>query len=1548
MNSETDFNANESAIAVIGRVGRFPGARTVEQLWENLRNGVESITFHTDDELRARGVSEDTLHHPNFVKASAMLEGIEYFDASFFGYNPREAEMMDPQQRIFLEAAWEALENAGYDPKAYSGLIGVYAGSSLNSYAIFNLNGHSELIEKVGAFQVMLGNEKDFLTMRASYKLDLKGPGQTIQTACSTSLVAVHTACQSLLNHECDMALAGGVAVRTIQGTGYMYQEGGIASPDGHCRAFDADSKGTVFGSGVGLVVLKRLEDALADGDTIHAVIRATAINNDGDRKIGFTAPSVEGQATAIANALSLADVDPETIGYIEAHGTGTELGDPIELEALTKAYRVFTDKKQYCPIGSVKTNIGHLDSAAGVTGLIKVVEALKHREIPASLHFKNANPNIAFADSPFFVNASLRQWTTGETPRRAAVSAFGVGGTNAHAIVEEAPQREVSSASRPWQLFVLSAKTETALEKATDNLSCYITSNGEQSLADVAYTLQVGRQGMNYRRAVVAQNREDLIAVLTSRDSKRVFTTEVAGDKKPIVFMFPGQGAQYPNMGLELYRTESVFRKVVDQCLELLQSHLSLDLRTLLFPTEAEQVRAAELLNETQYTQPALFVIEYALARLWMSWGIRPDAMVGHSVGEYVAACLSGVFALEDALMLIAQRGKLIQSLSKGSMLAVSATEKEIQPYLREGIAIAAVNSPTALVLSGPTHCLDELQKQLDEQDVAARRLHTSHAFHSAMMEPILAPFAEIVDSCRRHAPKIPFLSNLTGAWVTPEEATSAAYWKNHLRGTVRFCQNVQHLMQQDSLFLEIGPGHTLSTFVKQMDVAKELVIPTLPQAKEKKTALVAALEAVGKLWASGADINWKKMYKDETRYRIPLPTYPFERQKYWVEPTSRTETVAVTEEAFRKPQLDEWFYRPTWKQAELTKVQEQLNNEETVLIFADEFGVATMLTKSLSNSAKRVITVHSGRAWMHQDDTYTINPAAPDEYRRLLSELGQAGMLPTRVIHLWGVTLDADEQDLIAQFDRAQDLTFYSLLYLAQAYGMENMKEKVALYFITNNVQSVVGDDIHYPGHSTAIGPCIVIAQEYPHISCVHIDMSFPLDGKVMPQQIVQLLRELDAPIKHVEVALRGRHRFVKTYETQILEANQLASVRIRQEGIYLITGGMGGIGYALAEHLLHQYRAKLVVVGRTELPARERWDGLIADRQTEPSIRTRLEKLLALEAKGADVLALSADVSDLEQMRSVMQEIDRRFGTLDGVFHAAGVPSAGLIQLKTKDMAEAVFAPKARGALVLHTLLKERTVDFLMLFSSLSSISGGVGQVDYCAANAMLDSLAQYHYAKGETHVLTVDWGQWQFDDWEEKVNKAKEIQEEMRLQRHLLGMSFEEGIEALIRSLQSGQPQLAVTPQNLQQLINQYHFMDTDKWLNQLIYAKNDLITEVASDATNEVEEQIALFWRELFGVEKVSVHDDFFMLGGHSLLALQLLSRLKDKFNVHLSINQLFEMPTIAQMAQLTMQAQLDQIEDDELFSLLDEIELLSEEDVEEELIMAAKEGYKHG
>ncbi|MFN6513537.1 MAG: beta-ketoacyl synthase N-terminal-like domain-containing protein [Nostoc sp. CreGUA01] len=1507
--SET-YSNNGSEIAIIGLTGRFPGAKNLDEFWHNLQNGVESISFFSDEELLASGVEPELLNNPNYVKANAVLEDAELFDAAFFGFNPRDAQMTDPQHRIFLECAWEALENAGYNSETYNGSIGVFAGSNLSGY-LLNIYFNQNIRNSIDEHQLTIAADKDYLATRTSYKLNLTGPSYAVQTACSTSLVAVHLACQSLLNGECDIALVGGVSIGASRKAGYLYKEGGIKSPDGHCRAFDAKAQGTVSGEGVGIVVLKRLEDTLNDGDLIHAVIKGSAINNDGSNKVSYTAPRIEGQAKVIKMAHIVAEVEPETITYIEAHGTGTSLGDPIEIAALTQAFQSSTKEKIFCAIGSLKTNIGHLDAAAGVAGLIKTVLALKHKQIPPSLHFEKPNPQIDFANSPFYVNNKLSDWKTDKYPRRAGVSSFGIGGTNAHVILEEAPVSATKeSVSRPWQLLAISAKTPTALESATSNLANYLVQHPQINLADVAYTLQVGRRNFNHRRVLLCKDISDAIKTLTTPNHQGILNNFSETRNHSIVFMFPGQGAQYVNMGRELYETEAIFRQQVDDCCELLRPYLKLNLKDILYPATLETTE--EKLQQTSLTQPALFVIEYALAKLWMAWGVHPQAMIGHSIGEYVAACISGVFSLEEALILVAVRGQLMQQLESGSMLSVSISAEEIQPMLGSELSLAASNAPSLCVVSGTKNAIETLQNKLTEQGIDCRRLHTSHAFHSQMMEPILEPFLQHVKKVNLKPPQIPFVSNVTGTWMTAEQATDPDYYAQHLRQAVLFNEGIAALLQQpERILLEVGPGRTLTTLAKRQLASQTMVLTSLRHPQEQVSDVVFLLNILSRLWLSGLSINWAGFYVHEQRRHIPLPTYPFEHQRYWIEANSETALSTISPKLLaKKPNIADWFYIPIWKQSTPIKLLQAIENNTCWLIFIDDYGIGSAVVKQLEKQSQNVIKVRSADKFTQIDKyTYIINPQQKNDYDTLLEVLQKQSLMPNAIAHFWSIT----PNDTLPTFEKYQNLSFWSLLYLMQALGKLNISDSLKLKVVTNNLYNVIGDENLCPQKATILGACKVIPKEYPNIDSSLIDVVIPAP-KISPTQkfLDYLITELTTQQTENIVAYRGYHRWIPIFENIRLDENIPRKTKLKQAGVYLITGGLGGIGLVLAEHLAKTVQAKLILIGRKGLPKRSQWQQWLETHDTQNSVSRKIEKMLALEKLGSEVEIKSADVASYEEMHLAITEALEKFGQINGVIHAAGIAGGGMIQLKTEDIANSVLAPKLKGTLVLDEIFKSKniTLDFLVLCSSQSSILSEFGQVDYCAANAFLDVYADYRTSQCDQFTVAINWDTWQ------EVGMAVEVTlpEQLKLQREeeiKKGILPQEGAEAFNRILLSNLSRVIVSTQDFQQVIeqnNSFNYLDQDLGLlsetskinsAQLSHPRPNLANAYVAPR-NEVEQILTNIWQQFLGIEKVGIYDNFFELAGDSIITIQIVAKA-NQLGLKLTSQQMFLHQTIAEL-----------------------------------------------
>ncbi|MEV4548942.1 SDR family NAD(P)-dependent oxidoreductase [Nonomuraea wenchangensis] len=1312
-------------IAVVGLACRLPGAEDVPAYWRNLVGGVESVRFYTREEQAALGVPDYLLDDPTFVRACSIADGYGALDAAFFGMSPREAELRDPQQRMFLELASSALDDAGYDPARYPGEIGVYGAIGSDEYQWMYIRPNKKVFASVGNLAVYTGNHPDYLATMVSYKLDLRGPSLTLHTACSSSLVALHVACEALRTGECDMALTGGASLELPAEWGYQFHQDGIYAPDGHCRAFDAAAAGTIWGGGGGMAVLKRLSDALADGDHIRAVVIGNAINNDGATKMGFSAPSAEGQAAAVAQALGVARIDPRTVTYVEAHGTGTSLGDPIEVAALSSVLGAGTDEAGWCGLGSVKTNIGHLGPAAGIAGFIKTVLALEHGLIPPSLNFETPNPRIDFGSNPFRVVSALTKWETNGFPRRAGVSSFGIGGTNAHVLVEQAPPAPLPTAQpRPAHLLLLSARTPSALDATAARLAGHLEGR-ELDLADVAHTLQ-SRRRYAHRAAVVAADTADAVAALTT---PRRLVKGRAGTPK-VAWLFSGQGAQYAGMGAGLYRTEPAFAAAVDECAAILREELGLDLRTLLFPGDDEREAADERLRQTALTQPALFTLEWALASLWRSWGVEPAAMIGHSIGEYVAATVAGVFSLPDALRLVAVRGRLMQSVPAGAMLAVRRDQEEVRGDLPDGLSIATVNGPGTCVVAGPGELVAAYAARLDEAGVQHTALRTSHAFHSAMMDPILGDFHEAVAAVARHAPALPFLSNVTGTWITAEQATDPAYWTRHVRETVRFGDCVATLAAEGEWRLvECGPGRQLAGLARnQLPKAAPRPLASLPGPADAKPDLEVLYAAAGALWTAGVPLDTDALA--EPARRVPLPAYPYERAEHWVRTDFDPELVFPRPPRAGALPLEEWFSVPAWRQEPVAPAGTAALAGLRCLVFAGP--AAGPLLDGLRAAGADVVHVVPGDAYgVGSDGTFTVRPGERDDYEALLAATG----VPARVVHAWA--LDGAPAATAGQVTAAQDLGFHSLLALTQAMAGAERETPVHLDIVTAGTQGVTGGDVSRPEHATVAGITGVVPLEARWLTARHVDLEAgPYDvGKVLAELAAEPV-EPEEGVPPSPVALRAGRRWVRAFAPVPLPPQDDP---LRRHGVYVITGGLGGIGLTLAEDLATRAEARLVLLGRTGLPPREEWDAL--DGAPERT-RRAVAAVRRMERAGAEVLVLSADVADPASLRRVRDDALARFGGIDGIVHAAGVPGGGMAEVKERRAADAVMAPKLAGTAALREVFGDLPLDFVLLCSSVTAVAGGFGQVDYCAANAFMDAYA--HVWPGR--VVSVNWGAW----------------------------------------------------------------------------------------------------------------------------------------------------------------------------------------------------------
>jgi phthiocerol/phenolphthiocerol synthesis type-I polyketide synthase E len=1449
------MSAGSLDIAIIGMAGRFPGARNVDELWRNLCEGKESIARLGDAELRAAGVDPALSARPDYVRAQAVLPEIDLFDAAFFGFSAQEAAQLDPQHRVFLECAFEAFESAGLDPERLDARVGVYAGSSLNGY-LFHVLRPGGRVESAADMSALLALDKDFLATRVSYKLNLRGPSMAVQTACSTSLVAVHLACQALLLEECELALAGGVSISVPQGAGYLYQEGGIASPDGHCRPFAAAARGTVAASGAGIVLLRRLDDALAAGDPIVALIKGSAINNDGREKVGFTAPSVSGQARVIRAAQRAADVPAASIGYLEAHGTGTPLGDPIEIAALTQAFGPRSEHGPHCAIGSLKSNLGHLDAAAGVAGLIKAALALRHGKVPPSLHFDAPNPVIDFASAPFFVARELMDFPcVPGAARRAGVSSFGIGGTNAHVVLEQAPPAAPSDEEPcgPVQLCV-SARSARGLEQARAALADALSREPALSLSDVAHTLRHGRRAFAQRWVGIADSRAAAIAALRAIDQGE---RGVAGEPRPLVFMFPGQGSQQTGSGRLLYEESEVFRAEIDRCATLLSPALGLDLRGLLFPPPAQVAEAQRKLGETAVTQPATFVLSYALARHLLARGLAPVTWIGHSVGEYVAACLGGALTLADALGLVALRGRLLQGLPEGAMLAVAASESELTPYLCAELALAALNGPQSSVLSGTPAAIAELESELSRRGVAVRRVSVNRAFHSPAMDAAAPTLRAALGRVAWREPALAWVSNVTGTLITRAEAGDPAYWLRHMREPVRFQRGVESILaaHPDALLLEVGSGAALSGMCRAI----------APQPRAAALPLLAgadrgALALDGLLWAHGVDLAPRERKHGR---RVALPSTPFERTRHWIDAPA-----AAPADELPLTDVAAWLHAPCWQRAAAVEpVLDLPGAGERWLLCSDDDELAQAFARRVPN----LVRVRSGE---HLSGIGTSEVTLPLDdvaaYRALVEALGDG---PVCAVHAFGLGSD--------ELVHAQRRGLGSLCWLARALG--ERRAQARLIALSAGACEVLGVERVQPAHALLLGAARSIARELEQVTCRVLDLEGePAQPAACDQVAAAVLSEARLERDDVLVALRGAYRWLPGIAPQPpLEGRPTAC---RTSGVYLITGGLGALGLLLARRLVETLRARVVLVARST-----------------PN-EAQSAELARLTAAGAELLVCQADVCDLEGMRAVLARAVARFGALHGVIHAAGSAQGGLLETLDAAALARALAAKAQGALVLHELAREHAFEFIAYCSSLTALSGGMGQVGYAAANAFLDSHAHWATRAG---VRTLSIALDRF----EGIGMAKQAAEQLARaglgQLRLEGMDAAKGVEALLLSLTLlPAAHVVVSRRRLRRL------PEDEVAAAYALHQRTGLTAQarVESDDPLVIEDAMAQLWESAFGMAPIDRRANFYALGGESLLALSLLHRVRETFAVELPLARLFEHPSVEALARAVCEA----------------------------------------
>ncbi len=1498
---------NGEEIAIIGIACRFPGAKDVHQYWSNLVRGEESIAFLTVAE-REQIKDPKLVKNPLYVPCrGGVLADTDHFDAPFFGYAPREAALMDPQIRLFHECVRTALEDAGYLPGLFAGDIGLYAGGADNLHWKNNVlfAGENAMRDNFALAQLI---DKDFLCSRIAYNLNLTGPCFALQTACSTSLVAVHQACQALLNGECDLAVAGGVALNYGLENGYVYQQGAILSPDGHCRAFDRDAKGTVPGSGMGVVVLKPLENALKDNDAVYALIKGSAINNDGSRKVGYTSPSVAGQTRVIRDALAAAEAEPETVSYVEAHGTGTPLGDPLEVEALKAAFG--SGRPGTCGIGSVKTNIGHLDTAAGIAGLIKTTLALQHRQLPPTLHFSSLNPAIDFNNSPFYVVNRLQDWETPKgVPRRAGVSSFGIGGTNAHVVLEGfAPPAPASRTTRN-HLVLFSAKSETALAKTQENLGNYLREGPPAELGDVAYTLAAGRESLPRRRAVVAASAADVARQL--EEERPAGPIPGAAADRPVVFLFSGQGSQYVNMALETYRHEPLFRKYLDHGLRAYQQLTGRDLGLLLFPTGGPAVAGEDpAFHQTEYVQPLLYLLEYATAQLLGELGVKPVNTIGHSIGEYVSACLAGVFTFEEGLRIVIRRGELMQSMPPGSMLSVNCPEREVRSLLEPLVSVAACNAPGNCVLAGPVAAITRVAQTLRDRGYAVTPLKTSHAFHSAMMAPVVETFRDFLRTFRLREPKSPFISNLSGGPIAPGTAASPDYWAQHITHTVYFDKGTDYLLAAypDGIFVEVGPGRALAGHVRRSSRfgARHKVLNVFKHPHDPVSDHAHFLGALGDLWVAGGNLNLSRLYTGPDWRRVHLPTYPFDGHAFNARVSFRSvdDLLQARKGAPEETAPSSLYHLPAWEQV-TDPVSAGPLSRYNWLVFVDQSPAADLVAAALADHARRVVFVRQGEGFAEDAaGGFAINPRHREDYVRLLSRLHERGWLPDKVLHLWTLLPDTGEDLSPDRVDMYNNAGFYSLVYLAQGVGALGQTLRLDVAVVTNDSFSVLGDDARYPEKAIMLAAVKIIPVEYNFVTCRYIDVATADLEQGAGQLLKRVIARCIDPGGPAHLALRGRHAWVQKYRPVELPNPSPAASLLKRQGVYLITGGLGGMALFLARHLVEAHQATVVLVSRgTPRPP-------AASDDEQQVLKGRL--VAQLEASGR-VHFEQADVSDEARMKAVVDACEARFGPISGVLHtAATIDGYGAIQKRKKPDFEESMKAKVQGTLVLHKLFRNRALDFIVLFSTTGTVTYGIkhGEAGYVASNDFLDAMAFQPFGSPGTVVKTINWCDWaQVGLSIRSINQFfasdDTLRQEVIREFEQGAITPAEGVEAFSRIMANTLPRVILSKSSLQHPGHQ----DAGGWKKkQELYQKvsrgqGKAMLKTPGNGSykapvDDLQKKIIEIWEAYFGYQQIGIHDNLFELGANSLDLAQINEALKSRLQIDLPLVTLFEYPTV--------------------------------------------------
>lgn len=1484
-------------IAVIGMAGKFPGANNITEYWDNLKNGVESVSFLDSDELES--VESSFKDNPNYVNSKGgKITGSGYFDEEFFGYTPTEAELMDPQVRFLHECAWKALEDAGYNSFDFKGDIGVYAGASSNFYweAMSYL---SDKTKSMGNLMSQLLSDKDYLSTRLAYKLNLKGQSVTLATACSTSLYAIHLAARSLLTGENDMALAGGVSISSRKSKGYLYQEGMINSKDGHCRPFDESATGTVSGEGVGFVLLKSYDRALEDGDNIYALIKGSAANNDGLNKIGFTAPSVQGQSKVIRAAHHMAEVDAESVSYVEAHGTGTALGDPTEINALTEAFNI--NKTNLCALGSVKSNIGHLDAAAGVASFIKVVLAIKNRQIPKSLNFNKPNPNIAFERTPFYVNTKLQDWQSENNPLRAGVSSFGIGGTNVHMVLEEDMNSVSKNDSDSDKLLLFSANSKEQLDELIEDNMEFFRINSKICLEDAAYTLKVGRRSHKFKKIFSTNSIEQVLELYKNNNPKFTKSFVSESKDKPLCFMFPGVGSQYQGMAKDLYCGEDIFKKYVDDCIKEINKIVNYKFEEYLFTDQNESKQIN--IDDFELGQLLTFTVEYSLAKLFIEWGIKPDYLLGYSFGEFTAACISGIFNLSDAVWLIIERAKLIKSLPKSKMLSVPMSYEDVKKEISSDLKVAIDNGSSTIIV-GNEFEIDKIHDKFREKRLLCMEVKNQYPIHSKFVSPIVEEFKLLLSKININSPEIKLLSNTTGSWVDDEKITQIDYWVDHLANTVLFSSCINELLKiEDIIMLEVGPGRSLSNLVMQHS-NKELtqfVLNSLPTQEEEKNSDHYLQSKLGQLWLYGYDIDWRKIQSNGGLHRISLPTFPFKKHKYLSEADfsstlSESGNKANTEELTRKP-IDEWYYTSSWNRKPL--ISETGRNKDGIcMLIANDHILNSGILDSLSYIHEKIILVVDGNINTNIENVeHIIDLSDNDCYNNIFKTIVSQSITPDIIYHCLTYSNDDTNNDSSTINDKG----IFNILYLIKALTKQKVKS-VKLNIISNYFFDVFGGEKVIPLKATLYGAIKVIQQEYTFIQAKIIDINLDSD-QYNQESIISIFKsEYVNKINENNIAYRGKYRWVKNYNT--VEIKTDAKIMLQKEGCYLITGGTGRIGLTLTKYLTKNWEAKVILLSRKDIPPRNEWNSYLEDETADADTKKKIQELKSIVDNGGRILTIKCDVSKLEEVKNAISIGNQNYGKINGVIHAAGITRGKSLfcdidTITTAELHEQ-FEPKIQGLINLTEVVTESNIDFFLSISSLSPILGGLGFYAYAAANSFLDFYTIQQNSLSPTKWAVVNWADWKFDSENQHFSSNEN-----------LSISPEEGIQNfqhILSNLNIGQ--IVISAVSLKQRI--------EKWVN-LVSIRQESQDDLKSNSekrirpqllneytepSNEQELSLERIWSEFFGYDKIGINDSFFELGGDSLKAMQILSLINKEFNIIIKIKDFFRNSTIKLMADI--------------------------------------------